>query len=183
MDKVCSICCNKGSKLKIKVVGKKGVCKYHDIGQEFSMDEFVHGDFCWHAFHAIYPYALALTYDAEFTWMKEIDPEQVIAQCPSVSNTVIIQARRRRLDERLRKVDLEIVEVKGECPYGMKKGQKFEFNLGDFRGICPAGFNSLYPFLLSFLQDEKISQCSEPFVVRCPDHLNLIDYEITKEEK
>jgi len=171
------------NKVAIKVIGVKGQCKYHEEGQVFRYKDLLPEGMCIHAFHSIYAYCLSLTYDAVFSWMRDVDKDAVLAQCPHPKNTIFMEAKRYQLDEVKKKVEVTITEAGDNCGCKHKPGQKYRFNLGDDYGICPAAFSSIYPFFMIFLQNPDFKWGGDgKLVVRCPDHLNAIDYEIYLEK-
>lgn len=127
-------------------------------------------------------------------------------ECPSTKNKVIFQMERREklpfLVKKLKhavetvfkifffpidKVHLEhdvsmkVVKVEGDCPHGHKVGNKYFLNTQDTEVLCPASFNSLYPFIRLLYNDTKVPWEKErnTALVHCPDHEGII-YKIQK---
>jgi len=183
--------------IAIKVVKSKGRCKYHPkIGQSIKFRNILPKGVCPYAYAAIYPYALSLLYDAEFSWRKHIDKDSVIAQCLRPGNQMVFKIKRiknpkinkrllKKYQEERYKIIFEFIEKKGgprncsDC-LGYKNmvvGKSFEFNRGDLPEMCPAAFNQLFPYLASLLTSGK-----KRFKARfaCPDPKTDVCFEVSK---
>lgn len=159
----------------VKICKITGKCKYHrKVGQEYSLGKIVPLGMCLDAFHVVYPYCLSLLYGATFSWMENIDKDAVIAQCPYASIVMMIK---RFLKTEKKKIIIKVVEKRGECPENMEIGQEFKFNLGDDqRVLCPAGFNSIFPYI-------SLIKSGEEKIIECPDHINRVVYKIKRRKK
>ena len=97
-----------------------------------------------------------------------------------------------------RRIFIEIVEVTGVCPKNHKTGEMFEFNLGNLqltknviislgyeKEMCPAAFNSLYPFLGWYSITKKMpwAQKDSQSVLQCPDHKANVSFEFNEKPK
>ena len=127
-------------------------------------------------------------------------------QCPSSKNKVIFQMERKeKLPYFIKKakhaaenifkqfffpvdkihvehdVSMKVIDVEGKCPHGHKKEDEFFFNTNNTKILCPASFNSLYPFIQLFYKDIKIpwSDAENSAYIHCPDHEGII-YKIEK---
>jgi len=184
--------------------GKVGdiTCKYHrEIGKTYDIEHLGPKGICLDLYHAAYPYCLALLHGAEFSWMKDKNPNSVFGQCSAPIKCVYFEVIRKKLPETIinqgvkkeQQILIKIKEIEdseGEynnscinCPH--KSGQVFEFNQGDFLDeLCPAAFNNLWPSLKTILNDGKIHwEKNGKIYGRCPDNDTRIAFEIKKNEK
>src|SRR3989338_3150185 len=131
--------------VKISVASIAGRCKYHrKVGQVYNLDDLAPHGMCLDAFHAAYPYCLSLLYGAKFKWMK--NKKSVIAQGPNPKGAVVMEIRRKIISRNKKEILIKVIEIKGVCRKGLKRGQIFKMNLGDFPEMCPAAFDILYPY-------------------------------------
>lgn len=167
--------------VKVKVVSVAGRCKYHHkIGQEYNLTQLIPPGMCLDAFHVAYPYCLSLLYGAKFKWMD--DKDSVIAQCPNPKGSVIMEIRRKIINHNKKKIFIKIIEIRGRCMKGLKRGQIFKMNLGDYPQICPAAFDELYPYISILRYGGSIpwSKEKDSCLVQCSDHLNIVTYELSR---
>jgi uncharacterized repeat protein (TIGR04076 family) len=179
-----------------------GSCKYHrEVGRVYTSKEVIPEDFCTRAYVAVYPYCLSLLYGAVFSWMKKTDENSVEAQCPAPFNPVIMKIFREIIPEEKRKTRKDedryniYVEIIGkskdsqkipkscrDCGRKMKVGKRFEFNKGQFSGICPAAFNHMFPYLIALQSGGKIDWQNEDgsIVLTCPDNISKIKFLVKK---
>lgn len=68
---------------------------------------------------------------------------------------------------------IEVVDEGKGCPLGIRKGDIYSFNLYNSNELCPAAFNSVYPFLDSVKADHVIS---------CPDYRTHVRYSISDKQ-
>lgn len=86
-------------------------------------------------------------------------------------------------DYQLKQIFIKVIGSKKPCPMGHKKGDMFEFNLGNKEEICPVSFESLYPIIYS-LNIRKLNkpisnvEDKEPICINCPSHTVSIKYNI-----
>ena len=69
-------------------------------------------------------------------------------------------------------VDYRVTRVDEPCPLGIKAGDMFTFNVDNVDEICPAAFQSVYPF-----QQFMESKC----LVGCPDYRTHVRYLASKD--
>lgn len=128
------------------------------------------GATCPILYHTLYPYFLALLYDAKFTYNEAGD----IDVCCPAANGVDTLVRKSNNDGDFDplmvsdKMDwvihAEVVKV-GGCPHGHKTGDKILFPIIDRdHYMCPAIINNVYPFL-----PLDIPPCIDLNNLRCPD--------------
>ncbi len=126
---------------------------------------------------------------------------ELIFQCPSQKNKVIFKIERReKLPYVVKKakhaaeaifkqfffpvdkvhlehdVVMKVVKVEGQCPQGHKPGNVYSLNTQDTEVLCPASFNSLYPFIQMLYNNVKIPWAKEKgsALIHCPDHEGII---------
>lgn len=151
-------------------------CKYHkDNGDVKDISRGL----CFDAYHSVYPYCLALLYDAEV-------PSEL--SCPNGSVIFKIKSSNRKfkffyeflynisrlikpLDVISKKLVIEVVSAK-DCVKNHKVGEKFEFDIGQFNGLCPAIFDGFYP--LAYLRSNGVIFFDGE--LNCPDHIAKIRY-------
>ncbi len=178
----------KSQSIKTRVV--KSPCRYHS--SPGGIVRIARRGLCLDAFHAIYPYALAMLYDANFN--NDDTHSSVSICCPSPKYKVVFKIKRIQavsnglkalknilakifetffypIDVINYKVIYSVSDIHGKCPAGHKIGEQFEFNLWDKEELCPASFHSVFPFLL--LENQGIpfrwKDGSEACEVSCPD--------------
>ncbi len=179
-----------------------GSCKYHrEVGRVYNSKDMIPEGLCPHAYFAAYPYCLGLLYGAIFSWMKTIDENAVEAQCPAPSNPVIMRIRREIIPEEKRKtkrdedrynIYVEIIKKLEDskksckscrsCSRKMKAGKRFEFNKGQFPGVCPAAFNHMFPYLITLQNGGQTDWQNEDgsIVLSCPDNISKIKFLVEK---
>lgn len=185
-----SIDCFSYKKHHIKARLIKSPCRYHTAPTD--IERVGPKGFCLDAFHAVYPYGLALLYDADFKGSDKYD--SVFVCCPSPKHKVVFEVKRiqtvsngikilrntlAKIFENIfypvdiinYKVTYTVLDVHGDCPAGYKVGAEFEFNIWDKKELCPASFHSVFPFLL--LENQCIpfnwGDTSKSCEVSCPD--------------
>ncbi len=131
---------------------------------------------------------------------------EITFQCPSQRNKVIFRMERReKLPFVIKKlkhgaeavfkkfffpvdkvhlehdVSIKVVSVEGSCPQGHKIGDEYFLNTQDTEVLCPASFNSIYPFIQMLYKDVQVPWAKEKdsAFVHCPDHEGII-YKIQK---
>jgi uncharacterized repeat protein (TIGR04076 family) len=89
-------------KIVITVKAIQGTCSAYKIGDTILVDDDrVEGTKCPMAFHAIFPYVLALQYGADFPWLENRD--EISAYCPDAAGLVLFEIRRIRTPSLLSK--------------------------------------------------------------------------------
>ena len=197
-----SICDIQFRQFAVQTAPHKRTCRYHRTqGQAFAGDAFLAKGLCPHAFRIAYPHCLSLLYDAQYPLQRKATATRsVTVSCPSCDNRVEFTIRiQYTLPLVIRKIKtaairtlqflgidgeypdrniiLEVSQVKGKCPIGIREGQSFLFNIWNRKELCPASFYTMYPVLIqqaSFpgrpLQGEQRSvHCPDPFGV-CYDY-------------
>lgn len=180
-------------KLVIEHIGKN-TCKYHrEPGQIYSINHFGPRGLCLDLYHSAYPYFLALSEGAEFSWMKKTDRNAVYGQCPAPDGNVHFEVRRSQLKKeiihhgirKLQEIILTITDIEkrkeiNDCICHHIVGEKFEFNQGDLlEQMCPAAFNNMYPILKAILSGGKTSWVKNGHIyTQCPDNITKIGFEI-----
>lgn len=156
-------------------------CRYHKKDQHYSQQQMVPRGLCIEAFHSIYPFALGLLYGA--------NKNRFQVMCPK--GEVIFDVRREPVDSikklkfhlkslidpfypvdpRKHKVLIKVVECKGICLKKHEGGQEFEFNQEKRTELCPAAFDSIFPYIYAYETSKKIPDyCS----LSCQDHLTNV---------
>lgn len=163
-------------------------CRYHRRGFKYSPTQIVPKGLCPEAFHSIYPFALGLLYHAN-TSDKE-NRNSFLVRCPEGS--VIFEVRRvakkflKHLEFQLKKVisvfysvDLReydilisVVESGDECLRNHRVGQEFEFNQEKQSELCPAAFDSIFPFVYASVSSKE--NAPKDCFLSCQDHLTNI---------
>jgi uncharacterized repeat protein (TIGR04076 family) len=196
MEKINSIC-----ELNIKDTALKTgrfcrTCRYHKKqGQSFKLDQLFPLGFCPHAYRMIYPYALALLYNAKYPTDDGMPFAFIQVKCPNLGSYIEIKLTveylypallRKFKDVAIRllhwlnvpaeypdkNVIIEVCATDGDCRFNLKKGDKFKFNLFNRSEICPASLYALYPLLIS-PPNGKAKSC----FAHCPDPSGVF-YEI-----
>ena len=180
----------------VEVKSIAGKCKYHKkAGEIYTLEDLAPKGMCLDAYHAAYPYCLALSEGASFRWMKDEDPDAVFCQCSK--SIVVIEIKRPLFITAIEKnmtVFMKVSKIRGKCPKKMKVGDEFLFNLGQKeKEICPAGFNAIFPYLLGYAGcrgkdfwentfcDILSKQDILAISVECPDNINRVEYRIRED--
>ncbi len=81
------------------------------------------------------------------------------------------------------KVSIEITDIleEGVCPAGHKIGEKFEYP-EDMGKICPAAFNSIYPYIRMIGSGGSMPFFDEPNAhsACCPDYKRPVVFKISR---
>ncbi len=82
------------------------------------------------------------------------------------------------------KVILKVTSQKGSCVLGHKVGQEFDVSRGTPEGMCPAAYNSAFPYIFALIFGAQLPWEKEKGIahVACPDPQNPVVMEIKKEE-
>ena len=165
--------CIMSNGFKVKITEIKFPCRYHSTLTEIK--RIAPNNMCIDGFHAIYPYSLALLYDATFTDEAKKDP--VYINCPSTEGKVIFEVKRVLTDNNtirllktfsanifkmffypvdviIYKIVYTVSQIKGKCPADYHIGDEFTFNISDRDELCPASFHSISPYL--FLKNKGV---------------------------
>jgi uncharacterized repeat protein (TIGR04076 family) len=191
-DIVCNFALNNGRRLVVENCEKP--CRYHKAGNYYDFHHIVPPGLCPEAFHAIYPQCLGLLYKGDFGGLDSLK-----ASCPKPDG-VVFEVKRikqrsfwRRGGQVLRKLlskvypaevldyDIKIspVEIKGNCDKNIKIDTEYYFNLYNTKELCPAAFDSLFPFVFtsSFVSENNIKTNRLGFLA-CPDHKTNIVFQL-----
>lgn len=192
--------CEKPLVHKIKSTGIDRVClKYHfSRHKRFTFRRPHPQNLCSEAYHACYPYCLALLYGASF---KKNNTMPII-KCPGCDNFLKFQIIKKpylirpilklfdKLIRRIRpfditdsKIYIKVIEEKGRCPKGLKRGDEFIFNSGfNQKELCPAAFDNLYMPMHLLRKGIKVPwEKNYNFCIgQCPDHKTNVQYKIER---
>lgn len=170
----------------LTVIGKDThKCRYHRKGQRYTSFQMAPGGLCIEAFHSIYPYALGLLYGVE--------AERFYVRCPKGSVIFLVERKPAKFipmlkyrikalidpfypgDPRKYQVSIKVFQLEAKCLKGHKEGEEFEFNQDNKNELCPAAFDSIYPFIYAYKSSKKIPKgCS----LCCQDHLTNIVFNL-----
>ena len=145
-------------------------CGYCRRGNEtHTRDELIPQGFCIDAYYAVYPYLLALLYDARFQEKKRI-----IVKCPNPDNPArieisfrpkkmkailnLIEKISRKLGHPKDAIDkvmaIKVIDAGASCH--LRKGDLAWVKIPNMREFCPASFFSLYPFLFQASRSDAL---------------------------
>ncbi|MBF0624372.1 MAG: hypothetical protein HQL82_06150 [Magnetococcales bacterium] len=185
--------------LSVRVARIETRCKYHPReGLVYGPAALVPNGLCRELFCAAYPEALAVLYNGRPRRLRPRQQGQAVsfARCPAPGGVrVAVRCRDklppplrvakelaeeackvlfRPVDAHFRGVTIEVLEVGPACHKGYEPGRRFEFNVGDTRQLCPAGFAAIQPHV-GRLAASGADQA--PLTVHCPDWVG-VTYEI-----
>jgi uncharacterized repeat protein (TIGR04076 family) len=180
--------CGDYNLLTVSVENIDNKCRYHDSIVSYSKDCFASRGLCPDAFHAAYPLALALLYDANFNQAGERG--SVTVSCPKRNGIRLLVQRQEKfpvlfsgllkllekifalffypVDKIYNNVSLTVISDGGACPLKYKGNEKFMLNIRDKKVMCPASFNSLFTCLVRMAYG-KAAVNNEHFAFHCPD--------------
>jgi uncharacterized repeat protein (TIGR04076 family) len=79
------------------------------------------------------------------------------------------------------KIIATILEVKGNCAAGHKKGDSFEINNIKSNGLCGSFYHNIFPSLLTYQYGGKCPWWKdETLEFKCPDPYNQVTMKIEK---
>ena len=178
-------------------------CGYCRTGKElYGSDMLSPKGFCVDAFYAVYPYLLALLYDANLSGGPFA--EGLIIRCPNSDKPALIKVKFRykktmailNLIENISRaigfpkdaidkvVMLEVVGDNGQC--SLKNGELFKINIPDIKNVCPAAFFSMYPLInicLRNIQQSARQAEDDKISFLCPDPKTNIIYDVSLPQK
>jgi uncharacterized repeat protein (TIGR04076 family) len=195
-------CTDVGS-LLVATCGFNKRCGYCRKGEEkYDKQGLTPDGFCVDAMSAIYPYFLALLYDAKFHQGPQGEKGLMI-RCPNAHSPTLIRLSFKFKKERLLLNILEkffrgigfpkdaidkimiaqIMNENKECRHRL--GDQFIFRMPDIRQLCPASFFSLYPFIHLYEGREKMMEKDDRLSLglACPDPKSNINYVVTPSAK
>lgn len=190
--------CTDLSKITISVHHFQERCGYCKNGKEaYNEKDLAPKGFCIDAYYTVYPYLLALLYDANFN-RKPYDKNLTVS-CPNIHNPILIKITFTfkkfktiiNLIEKLSRrfglpkdaidkiIKLEVMNDNGHC--NLKKGYICNIKIPDIREFCPASFFSIYPLIHlyqrnNFLIQDKAKHNKISFV--CPDPKTNVGYDV-----
>jgi len=166
-------------------------CRYHKLPRREYYDQYnwIPNGMCPELYHAAYPTCLAAIYGGGWHF-----PDTVV--CPN-SGKVRLKIRvvdraayelRKAVMQSLQKIGLntelplrrcylKVEETSPDCPFEMKLGREFEFNMGDLPELCPAMFHNAYPALVAGMGGSAFPWYSGGDIrgiVQCPDNVSNI---------
>jgi len=149
----------------VTVSEMKKVCRYHRDGKKtYETLQDLTGGLCLHAFHSVYPFALALLYDSTRKSFTISCPEGrtfSVKRVKSLPRFIPMKVRESLLS-RLGGYQI-ICEPLQSCRCH-QLGECFNLNIRDPTILCPASLHAVYPFLLSATTRK----------IHCPDHTGVI---------
>jgi hypothetical protein len=128
---------------------------------------------CPLAFGNIYPYFVTLSTGGWLTWVQKGDG--VIVQCPCAAAGVEFKIFRGEGD---RAVTARIVNVRGLCPFGHKKGAEFVFDRDPAKQAYFAA-GQLMPYLILLAEMERAGRFSKPRTLRCSGGASFHEIQIS----
>ncbi|HIF03703.1 MAG TPA: hypothetical protein EYQ84_10645 [Nitrospinaceae bacterium] len=184
----------KDHQLKLVYDANDNRCRYHEKSSgDKSINIFSQG-MCPIAYMNLYPTLFALHLNQEPNQLK-IDPQNHVIYCPVGSDGVQFKVYTKRLKFNLRAylkvaiywlankimpvevfnktTHIEVLSEGGGCPLNIKKGDNFYFNLDHTDELCPAAFNSVYPFL---------DVINNNFTAGCPDYRTHVSFNAPSKE-
>jgi uncharacterized repeat protein (TIGR04076 family) len=79
-----------------KVISKKGICAFHEVGDKVKFTESgVEGKICIHALYSMLPAVFAMMFEARFPWLI-LNPDKKTHACPDAYNPVVFEIERIR---------------------------------------------------------------------------------------
>jgi uncharacterized repeat protein (TIGR04076 family) len=179
-------------KLKLTVNKVMGNC-YHGYkaGDLLILDDFTHPPehFCLGLAHALFPCIYALSFAALFPFMQ--NQRSIFITCPDggklefkvevldkQGNVYDIPKDPNHKGPNPKRMIAEVVKAKGNCTYGYKLGDKFEFKgLKTNAGFCGAAYHTMFPALFALNFGAKFFFMPDPDsidTVTCPDSGKIV---------
>lgn len=179
-------------KIKITVENIYSHC-YHGYkkGDEIILEDFTHPPkhFCLGLAHALFPVVYALSFGARFPFRD--NQRSLPVTCPDGGR---MEVRAEILDKEgkvenvaknpahkgpnPKKMEIEVIKVKGKCSYGYKEGDKFKVEgLKCIPGFCGAAWHTAFPALFALNFGAKFFFMGNPDslnTVTCPDGGNIV---------
>ena len=177
-------------------------CRYHPGNTDGEKVSLISQGMCPVAYLHIYPTLFALHLNQKDS-KKKIEPSQLNICCPLGSDGVSFKAYTTKVKMTLidygknffskrnpwlrqivnlvypveqfdKNTHIEAVSEGNGCPFGIKKGDTFNFNLDRRDEFCPAAFNSVYPLL---------GTGKDNFSVGCPDYRTNVRFSLVKDQQ
>jgi uncharacterized repeat protein (TIGR04076 family) len=163
--------------LKIRVSRITGNCRFNKhINDEYSPEQICPENICPVLYHSAIPYLLTFLNNGRFAWLR--DRNSVIIQCPNSGVSVTMNIKKNSNGKR--RIDMEVIETQGPCPFGIKKGDSFKLNERDLK-FCPKALDALFPYLNALKVREEIctaEDAKQSVKVACPGHPDNVIFEI-----
>ena len=170
-------------------------CRYHKKGLKYSDSQMIPKGLCAEAFHSIYPFALGLLYRTNSNYTKD----SCFVRCPE--GNVIFEVRRvpkkflKRMEFQLKRIVniiypvdpreydilISVSESSDTCAMNHGIGQEYEFNQEKKTELCPAAFDSLFPFVYATASSENND--SGDYLLSCQDHLTNIVFNVSLNQR
>lgn len=160
--------------LKIRVSNVIGKCPFNKrVNDEYFLEQVCPKNMCLALYHGAIPYLFTFLRGGRFAWLR--DRNSVVIQCPNPNVSVTMNIRRPSNGKR--KIDIAIIETKGVCPFGMKKGDSFNLNEDELK-FCPQALDALFPYINTLQAQERTGEGKQPFKVACPGYPDYVIFEI-----
>ncbi|MDI6717454.1 MAG: hypothetical protein QMD86_00150 [Patescibacteria group bacterium] len=175
-------------------------CGYCKTGKEIYNNDALHPkNFCIDAYYAVYPYLLALLYNAKFG--KQLDKNEIVVSCPNASDPTLLKISYRfkkikfilNIAEKIfrklgfpkdaidKLIKLEVLNSGNNC--ALKKGDECEIKIPDIKELCPASFFSVYPLIHLYNRNESLKKYgADRIKFFCPDSATDIAYSVNFNE-
>lgn len=183
----------KEQNLKLFFDANDNRCRYHSKNADKKEVNILSQGMCPVAYMNLYPALFALHLNHNESKLK-INPREHVIQCPLGSDGITFKVYTSKSEFSLmgylrnlirrtanlfipvemydKSTRIEAINEGKGCAFGITKGKKFYFNLDHTDELCPAAFNSVYPFL-----DTK----QPDLLVGCPDYRTHVSF--STEEK
>lgn len=186
-------------KLKLTVTQVEGRC-YHNYEKDdvIILEDFTHPPqhFCLGLAHALFPVIYALSFAACFPFMD--NQRSLHVTCPdggkleflaevldSAGNVAYLPKDTNYRRPQPKRFLVEVVQDKGDCTYGYKRGDKFLFEgLKCKEGFCGAAYHLLFPALFALNFGAKFFFMQNPDTidtVTCPDKGKIV-FKVARED-
>lgn len=184
----------KGQKLKLVYDANDNRCRYHEKSSDDKNINIFSQGMCPIAYMNLYPTLFALHLNQEPDQLQ-IDPNNHTVYCPIGRDGVQFKVYTKRLKFNFKAylkiavswlanqimpvevfnktTHIEAISDGKGCPLEIKKGDTFYFNLDHTDELCPAAFNSVYPFL---------DVVNNNFTAGCPDYRTHVSFNSPSKE-
>lgn len=187
-----AICKNiENSKISLRNKNGAFLCRYHRRHSDRPINLIKPKGLCPEAYHQLYPVLFSMI-SAPYS---ELRSKPMVMRCPGTKGNVQFELFRgpakfsARLiniikhfvsmvymtEIRKYRIYIKVKSITGSCPYQLKEGDIFEFNLDKGPEICPAAFNNVFPGFISRIYDFSNKNIG---VLACPDHKTNILFSI-----
>ena len=81
----------------------------------------------------------------------------------------------------IKPMDAEVLNVKGECSAGHKKGDRFRISCYESGGLCGFFYHDIFPSLSVMQYGGKYPWASaDELTLECPDRYNAVTLKVTR---